>query len=402
MTANGQLESARAFAATALLIAEAVALYVVVRGAGTPGRQLGTTGGPVMKRVLLALAAALLVAGCGEKAEPSADAPVRQEPFTVLLDYTPNADHAGLYAALDQGLYKNAGLDVKLQVPPDPSAVLRLLAAGKADLAISYEPDLLLARDQGAEDLVGVAALVQVAADLADLAARVRRQARPPTSPASASRPPGSPTRAPTCRRSSQKAGVDPNSVKETNVGFNLEPALISKRADAALGAFWNVEGVNLAREGHKPIIQRMEKLGVPTYDELVLVARRQDLDAAGASRLRRFLSATAAGPPAAHARPERRPEAAAEGRQVARRGRPAGVAEGHAAGLLPGGQGASRGAGRSRSTGPTTSAGCARQNLLKRPPSEAPPLTNEFLPGEGRRVDERMRYAPAMPAHGA
>ena len=89
---------------------------------------------------------------------------------------------------------------------------------------------------------------------------------------------------------------MDPNSVKETNVGFNLEPALISKRADAALGAFWNVEGVNLAREGHKPIIQRMEKLGVPTYDELVLVARRQDLDAAGASRLRRFLSATAEG----------------------------------------------------------------------------------------------------------
>ena len=64
-------------------------------------------------RLLLVAAAALVLAGCGEKVEPSADAPVRQEPFTVLLDYTPNADHAGLYAALDQGLYKNAGLDVR-------------------------------------------------------------------------------------------------------------------------------------------------------------------------------------------------------------------------------------------------------------------------------------------------
>ena len=66
-----------------------------------------------------------------------------------MLDYVPNADHAGLYAALEAGLYKKAGLDVKLQPPPDPSAPLKLLGAGRADLAISYEPELLLARDAG-------------------------------------------------------------------------------------------------------------------------------------------------------------------------------------------------------------------------------------------------------------
>ena len=71
---------------------------------------------------------------------------------------------------------------------------------------------------------------------------------------------------------------------------------MISKRADAALGAFWNSRAWTSQRAGRKPVILRMEKLGVPTYDELILVARRQDLDAAGASRLRRFLSATAAG----------------------------------------------------------------------------------------------------------
>ena len=78
-----------------------------------------------------------------------------------MLDYFPNADHAGIYAAQEAGLYAKAGLDVKLQPPPDPSAPLKLLRAGRADLAISYEPELLLARDQGAENLVGVGALVQ-------------------------------------------------------------------------------------------------------------------------------------------------------------------------------------------------------------------------------------------------
>ena len=118
-----------------------------VRGARTARRRLGAEGGGM--RRLIALAALLLLAGCGEKAEPTGEGPARQEPFTVMLDYFPNADHAGIYAAQAAGLYEQAGLDVKLQPPPDPSAPLRLLAAGRADVAISYEPELLLARDQG-------------------------------------------------------------------------------------------------------------------------------------------------------------------------------------------------------------------------------------------------------------
>ena len=84
--------------------------------------------------------------------------------------------------------------------------------------------------------------------------------------------------------------------MKETNVGFDLVRPLIAKRVDATLGAFWNYEGVDLQRRGKKPEILRMDELGVPTYDELVFVARRQDLDEDGASRIRRFLQATARG----------------------------------------------------------------------------------------------------------
>src|ERR1700754_3892307 len=114
-----------------------------------------------MRRIVILAALVAAVAGGGEKLEPPASTRTAKEPFTVLLDYVPNADHAGIYAAQAAGLYAKAGLEVKLQAPPDPSAPLKLLQAGKADVAISYEPELMLARDAGANGLVAVGALVQ-------------------------------------------------------------------------------------------------------------------------------------------------------------------------------------------------------------------------------------------------
>ena len=77
-----------------------------------------------------------------------------------MLDWLPNADHVGLYAALSNGDFSQAGLAVHVRVPTDPATPLQLLAAGKVDAAISYEPQLLLARDAG-EPLVSIAAIVQ-------------------------------------------------------------------------------------------------------------------------------------------------------------------------------------------------------------------------------------------------
>ncbi|MEZ0294596.1 MAG: ABC transporter substrate-binding protein, partial [Solirubrobacteraceae bacterium] len=111
--------------------------------------------------LVLALLACALTA-CGEKEEPGPGAVTggAAQQLRLVLDYFPNADHAGIYAAQASGAYAKAGLDVKITPPPDPSAPLKLLLAGKADIAISYEPELLLARDQGAQ-LVSVGALVQ-------------------------------------------------------------------------------------------------------------------------------------------------------------------------------------------------------------------------------------------------
>jgi putative hydroxymethylpyrimidine transport system substrate-binding protein len=176
------------------------------------------------------------------------------------------------------------------------------------------------------------------------------------------------------------KAGA--TGVKEINVGFNLVPALVSKKVDATLGAFWNVEGVQLQLGGRKPVVMRMNQLGVPTYDELILVARRTDLNAAGASRLRRFLQATAAG----HRLLKDQPSVGIEALTKADRTLDPKLLDAQVRATLP----AFFPSDASKPWGyqePVEWAAYERwmraSRLLTRPPSDAPPLTNEFLPGE-------------------
>jgi putative hydroxymethylpyrimidine transport system substrate-binding protein len=100
--------------------------------------------------------------------------------------------------------------------------------------------------------------------------------------------------------------GVDPASIHEINVGFNLIPSMLSKKVDATLGAFWNVEGVQLTREHKKPTIIRMDQVGVPTYQELIFVADTDRLREKGyGDVMRRFLQAVSRGARAVKANPE-------------------------------------------------------------------------------------------------
>jgi putative hydroxymethylpyrimidine transport system substrate-binding protein len=248
------------------------------------------------RRVLSAALVALLtlgLAGCGEKNETTSGASAAPQRLDLLLDYLPNADHAGIYAAIASGELKTAGLEVRLRTPSDPSLPLKLLAAGKTDLAISYEPELLLARAKGAK-LVSIGALVQkpltsivsvgdkAIKQPADLAGRTIGTA-------------GIPYQQAYLQTILAGAGVDANKVKSIDVGFNLVPALLSKRVDAVLGMFWNIEGIALARQDRKPQILHVDALGVPTYNELVIVAREQDVRSRG-PLLRRFMRALGRG----------------------------------------------------------------------------------------------------------
>jgi putative hydroxymethylpyrimidine transport system substrate-binding protein len=99
------------------------------------------------------------------------------------------------------------------------------------------------------------------------------------------------------------------SSVKLVNVGFGLLPSLISGSAQAMLGGYSNVEGVDLQQRGKDPVITPVDKLGVPTYDELVIVARRSTLQEKG-ERIRLFVSALRRGTEAAVANPKAASEA--------------------------------------------------------------------------------------------
>jgi putative hydroxymethylpyrimidine transport system substrate-binding protein len=245
-------------------------------------------------RALAVLAAAgslLVLSACGSK-QDAISAP-GAKPFTVVLDFFPNADHAALYSAIDHGDFGAAGLDVKPQTPADPSEPLKLLAAGKADMAISYEPELLLARDEGFK-LVSIGALVQrpLTSIIALPAGRVRKVADLAGKTVGTA---GIPYQAAELRTAAQAAGADPASVKEVNVGFNLVQAMLSNKVAATLGGFWNYEAIQLQQMHKHPLVIPVDKAGVPTYDELVLVVREDEARKRGQD-LRAFLQALTRG----------------------------------------------------------------------------------------------------------
>ena len=337
------------------------------------------------RRPLAVLAAcALTLTACGEKKEPSATARPEREKLTLVLDYFPNADHAGIYAAEATGAFERAGLDVDIRVPGDPSEPLKLVAAGQADLAISYEPELFLARDKGAE-LVGIGAIAQkpLTSIISLGSARIRTPADLAGKTVGTA---GIPYQSAYLRTILTAAGVDPARVKEIDVGFNLVPALLSKRVDATLGAFWNYEGVQLEREGKDPSIIRVEEAGVPTYDELVLVARQDELGKRG-RLFRRFVQALRQGAEAVRADPAAGVDPLLEANPDLERGLQLAVVEKTVSLFFP--EDPKRPFGWQDPDEWRAYGRWMRDNrLLQKPPSQAL-LSNEFLPGEGVRPVE-------------
>jgi putative hydroxymethylpyrimidine transport system substrate-binding protein len=219
--------------------------------------------------VAVVVTLAAILAGCGEKEETVKGG--ETEPFTVALDFYVNPDHAGIFRALGRGDFSEAGLDVDTQVPADPSAPIRQVAAGRADLAISYEPEVLLALDQGLP-VKAVAALVDqpltslISLPEADIAKPADLEGKTIATA-------GIPYQTAFLESILDAEGLAPDAVEQVDVGLGLLPAVLSGRADAMLGGFLNVEGVDLELRGLNPRIVPVDELGIPTYDELVLVA---------------------------------------------------------------------------------------------------------------------------------
>jgi putative hydroxymethylpyrimidine transport system substrate-binding protein len=242
-----------------------------------------------MRRLAVAVlvAALALLAGCGEREEATEGGEL--ERFDLALDWFPNPDHVGIYAALDRGYFEQAGLEVEPQIPSDPSAPIKQVAAGRVDLAISYEPEVLIAREQGL-DVVAVGALArEPLTSLVSLGKGGIRDGRQLDGRRVATA--GIPYQAAFLRAILAQAGVNENDVERVDVGLNLVSPLIAGKVDAALGPFWNIEGVELAQRGDDPTVVPVDELGIPTYDELVLVASGERV-AEDPEAIRLFLAA--------------------------------------------------------------------------------------------------------------
>jgi putative hydroxymethylpyrimidine transport system substrate-binding protein len=227
-------------------------------------------------RGTVALLAAVLalagVAGCGgDGAEPGVP-----KGASVVLDFTPNAVHSGIYAAQAEGFYGDAGIDLKIHQPGESTDAPKLLAAGRTDFAILDIHDLGIARERGL-DLIGVMPIVQ--RPLASVIARADTGVRSPRDLENHTvGVTGLPSDEAVVDSEVSADGGDPVLVDEVTIGFNAVASLAAGKVDAATG-FWNAEGVALQRQGVPVRIFKVDRYGAPPYPELILTTSRRTLD---------------------------------------------------------------------------------------------------------------------------
>ena len=213
---------------------------------------------------LLAAAVALALAACGDDgAEPGAP-----KSATLVLDFQPNAVHAGIYSALRRGFYGAEGVELDVREPSASTDAPKLLEAGRAGFAIMDIHDLGIAREQGAE-VVGVAAIVgrPLAAVIAADRDVVRRPRDLEGRQVGVT---GLPSDDAVLDSVVAADGGDPDAVDRVTIGFEAVSALSAGRLDAAT-AFWNAEGVTLRRLDIPTREFRVDDHGAPRYPELVL-----------------------------------------------------------------------------------------------------------------------------------
>lgn len=227
-----------------------------------------------MSRVLrmIALIALLALAGCGGTTD--VDRPNQEA--SLLLDFTPNGVHTGVYLSLAREYDGAEGVQLDVRAPSASTDALRQLQGGRADMAILDIHDLGLARQEGA-DIVGVMALVQrpLAAVLA--APDVRR---PRDLEGRRTGVTGLPSDVAVLRSVVEGDGGDADAVRTTTIGFEAVKALLAGRVAGAT-AFWNVEGVALRERAGGDGFQefRVDDYGAPAYPELVLCVTRSTLE---------------------------------------------------------------------------------------------------------------------------
>jgi putative hydroxymethylpyrimidine transport system substrate-binding protein len=213
-----------------------------------------------------ACASACILASCGASGGPPT--------ATLMLDFTPNGVHAGIYSAVHRGYDRDHGVRLDVEQPSESTDSIKLLLAGRVDFAILDIHDLAIADAEG-DGLVGVMALLQqpLAAVIAQPPIHSPRELEGRTVGVT-----GDPSDEAVLDSVVTGAGGDPKRVKRVNIGFEAVPTMLANRVDAVT-AFWDVEGVALSHA--RPAIHefRVDQYGAPAYPELVLCVTRAELE---------------------------------------------------------------------------------------------------------------------------
>lgn len=207
--------------------------------------------------------------------------------LTVLLDWFTNPDHAPLYVALEKGFFKERGLEVELIAPSNPNDPPKLVAAGKADIAVSYQHQHQMQVDQGLP-LIRIATLIATPLNslvvLADGPIQKIADLKGKTIGYSVG---GFETAL--LKVMLEREGLKLANVKLVNVNFSLSPSLFTGQVDGVIGAFRNFELNQMAIEKRPGRAFLVEEFGVPAYDELILVANAK---AVNDPKMRKFVDA--------------------------------------------------------------------------------------------------------------
>ena len=252
------------------------------------------------------LALATLTAACASNAAPAAGpASPHSTSLNVELDWVPNPDHVGLYYAQHQGYFARQHLVVNFRVPSSAADPLKLVGLGKADLAISYEPELFYAQQEHLP-VTAVAAVIPVPLNGLIVSPRLRITSLCQIKGHSVGFT-GVPSDFAFYSTLLHTCHLTRKQVPYQTVGYNLVPSILSGKVDSIIGGYRNVEAIQISQDAKRRATDfPADQLGVPGYDELVLVANSTRLrsDPQYASAVRRFLAAFLAGTTAAMKNP--------------------------------------------------------------------------------------------------
>ena len=246
-----------------------------------------------MKRMIsLLLVCTLLLCGCS--ASPNHEKNNELKELDVVLDWYPNALHAFLYVAMEKGYYEEEGLKINIRFPSNANDAISLVAAGRADIGLYYQQDVIQVRAQQNVPVKSIGAVVQAPLNIV-LSLSEENITTPNDLAGKTSGYAGTELSEALIRSIMEYVGADYSDVTMIDVGFDLMSSMTTGNVDATIGCLVNHEVPQMEEEGFSVNWFDLDDYGVPTYYEGVFLAN-DSMIADDPETLAAFLRASARG----------------------------------------------------------------------------------------------------------